>query len=166
MHQENNIQKHIKSTNISSGNCSNARYRLLLIIRPLIKLIEKYKSFNNNTETYKFLQSATIKAFAFLKNLEQKLPDEVEIKLNRIINNNEWTLIEEIDALIYRNISTRLFRNCKNIKQIKDLKALKYPNYIYLLSNASAHEISDTIVTKENTKDYRNKKLKWEYTPI
>ena len=136
-----------------------------LIIRPLIKLIEKYKAFNNNTETYKFLQSATIKAFAYWKNLEQKLPEEVEIKLNRIINNNKWTLIEEIDALIYRNISTRLFRNCKNIKQIKDLKALKYPNYIYLLSNASAHEISDTIVTKENTKDYRNKKLKWEDTP-
>ena len=138
-----------------------------LIIRPLIKLIEKYKAFNNNTETYKFLQSATIKAFAYWKNLEQKLPEEVEIKLNRIINNNEWILIEEIDALIYRNISTRLFRNCKNIKQIKDLKALKYPNYIYLLSNASTHEISDTIVTKENTKDYRNKKLKWErYTQL
>lgn len=77
-----------------------------LIIRPLIKLIEKYQTFNNNMETYKFLQSATIKAFAYWKNLEQKLPEEVEIKLNRIINNNEWTLIKEIDALIYRNIST------------------------------------------------------------
>ena len=108
-----------------------------LIIRPLIKLIEKYQVFNNNTEIYKFLQS--IKAFDYWKNLEQKLPEEVEIKLNRNINNNEWTLIEEIDALIYRSISTRLFRNCKNIKQIKDLKALKYPNYIYLLSNASTH---------------------------
>ena len=138
-----------------------------LIIRPLIKLIEKYQAFNNNAEQYKFLQTATIKAFTYWKNLEQKLPDEVEIKLNRIINNNEWALIEEIDALIYRNISYRLFRNCKNIKQIKDPKALKYPNYIYLLSNASTHEISDTIVSKENSKDQKNKNLKWErYTRL
>ena len=39
---------------------------------------------------------------------------------------------------------------------------MKYPNYIYLLSNASTHEIFDTIISKEKSKENKNKILKYE----
>ena len=50
--------------------------------------------------------------------------------------------MKEIDHLIFNNIGVRLCRNIedKNLN-VKDPKALKYPNFLYLLSNASTHEI-------------------------
>ena len=53
--------------------------------------------------------------------------------------------MKEYDHLLYNNIGVRLCRNSedKNLN-LKDLKALKYPIFLYLLSNASTHEIIDT----------------------
>ena len=133
-----------------------------LIIRPLLKLIEKYHNFTNNDQQYNFLKLAATKAFTHWKCIEKKLPDEIENEINEIINNGKWTLIDELDTLIYKNIAIRLFRNSNNIKQIKDHKSLKYPNYIYLLSNASTHEILDTIISKEKSKENKNKIIKYE----
>ena len=53
-----------------------------LIIRPLLKLIEKYHTFTNNDQQYNFLKLATIKAFTHWKCIEKKLPEEIENKIN------------------------------------------------------------------------------------
>ena len=39
---------------------------------------------------------------------------------------------------------------------INDSRCLKYPNYLYLLSNAASHEIIDTIIQKEKAKKDNN----------
>jgi len=57
--------------------------------------------------------------------LRKNYPNEIENEINEIINNNKWTLTDELDTLIYKNIEIRLFRNSSNIKKIKDLKILK-----------------------------------------
>ena len=62
-----------------------------------------------------------------------------------MIDGQNWYSVKDIDHLLYNNIGVRLCRNSedKNLN-LKDLKALKYPNFLYLLSNASTHEIIDT----------------------
>ena len=62
---------------------------------------------------------------------------------------------------IYTNIGKRLYRNNDNIEiNLKDIRGLKYPNYLYLLSNAISHEIIDTILQKEKSKNEKDKELK------
>ena len=56
-----------------------------------------------------------------------------------------WHSVKDVDHLLYNNIGVRLCINSedKNLN-LKDLKELKYPNFLYLLSNACTHEIIDT----------------------
>ena len=86
------------------------------------------------------LKSAAKKAMVHWKNLETKLPDDVENHINQIINGQNWYSVKDIDCLLYNNIRIRWCRNSedKNLN-LKELKALKYPNFLYLLSNASTH---------------------------
>ena len=69
----------------------------------------------------------------------------------------EWQEIDEFVRKIYDNLGNRLTRNYEENIIINDLKILKYPNMVYLLSNALSHEITDTLIQKENTQDESNK---------
>ena len=68
---------------------------------------------------------------------------------------------QNLKKKIYTNIGKRLYRNNDNIEiNLKDIRGLKYPNYLYLLSNAISHEIIDTILQKEKSKNEKDKELK------
>ena len=110
-----------------------------LIIRPEMKMIEREYDFLKNDHHLESLKSAAKKAMIRWKNLETKLLDDVENQINQMIDWQNWHSVKEIDHLIFNNIGVRLCRN-KNLN-VKDPKALKYPNFLYLLSNASTHEI-------------------------
>ena len=85
------------------------------------------------------------------------MPKEVESTINEMINNINWYSSLELDKLIYNNMGNRLIRNSQDKEMIiKDTRCLKYPNYLYLLSNAASHEIIDTIIQKETTKKDKN----------
>ena len=54
-------------------------------------------------------------------------------------------------------MGSRLIRNSQDKEMtINDTRCLKYPNYLYLLSNAASHEIIDTIIQKEKAKKDKN----------
>ena len=116
-----------------------------LIIRPTMKMIEREHNFLKNEDHLESLKSTAKKAIIHWKNLETKLPDDVEKQINQMIDGQNWYSVKDVDHLLYNNIGVRLCINSedKNLN-LKDLKALKYPNFLYLLSNASTHEIIDT----------------------
>ena len=116
-----------------------------LIIRPMMKMIEREYNFLKDDDHLESLKFAAKKAMIHWKNLETKLPDDVEKQINQMIDGQNWYSVKYIHHLLYNNIGVRLCRNSedKNLN-LKDLKALKYPNFLYLLSNASTHEIIDT----------------------
>ena len=132
-----------------------------LIIKPMLKLINKEYKFSKNDVHYKFLKSAAQKALIHWKKLEEKLPEEIDTLITEMINGKKWFEASELEKKIYTNIGTRLYRNNVNIEiNLKDIRGLKYPNYLYLLSNAISHEIIDTILQKEKSKNEKDKELK------
>ena len=56
-----------------------------LMIKPLLKLIDKYAKFSKETTHIEILKNASIKAIIFWKSLERKLPDKIEKAINNMI---------------------------------------------------------------------------------
>ena len=62
-----------------------------------------------------------------------------------MINGNKWHTTIELEKIIYNSNVNRLILNSgSEILKIVDSRSLKYPNYLYLLSNAGIHKIIDT----------------------
>ena len=59
-----------------------------------------------------------------------------------MVYETSWNSSEQLKESIYEDIEQRFIRNStdKNLS-IKDRKNLKYPNYLYLLSNAATYLI-------------------------
>ena len=131
-----------------------------LIVRPIIKMIDRELKFQQNIDHTQMLKNAAKKALIFWKSLEKKLPNEVEKVITDIIEDRKWQEIDEFDRKIYDNLGNRLTRNCEENIIINNLKILKYPNMVYLLSNALSHEITDTLIQRENSKDESNKQIR------
>ena len=71
----------------------------------------------------------------------------------KILNDTSWYSSEQLNESIYEDIEIRLIRNNKDKNlSIKDRKNLKYPNYLYLLSNAATHEIIDIAISNKKSK--------------
>jgi hypothetical protein len=130
-----------------------------IIIRPILKVIDREFKFIKNSEHTDTLKSAAKKAIIFWKSIEKKLPSEIEEEITKMIENKEWPELIELDKKIYNNLAIRLIRNSEENLTINDSRSLKYPNYIYILSNALAHEIIDTLIQNENLKDDYKKKV-------
>jgi len=132
-----------------------------IIIRPMIKAIEREFNFFKENSHLEFLQNAAKKALTHWKILEQKIPESVEKEIEEMINGNKWYTTIELDKIIYNSMANRLILN-SGVKSLTifDSRSLKYPNYLYLLSNAGTHEIIDTNIQKERTKNNKNKELK------
>jgi len=63
-------------------------------------------------------------------------------KIDEMVYETSWNSSEQLKESIYEDIEQRFIRNStdKNLS-IKDRKNLKYPNYLYLLSNAATYLI-------------------------
>jgi len=127
----------------------------------MIKAIEREYNFFKENSHLEFLKNAAKKALTHWKILEQKIPESVEKEIEEMINGNKWYTTIELDKIIYNSMANRLILNsgAENLTII-DSRSLKYPNYLYLLSNAGIHEIIDTNIQKERTKENKNKELK------
>ena len=122
-------------------------------------MIEHEYIFFSNNPTLEFMKEAAKKSLTHWKIIEQKMPKEVESIINEMINNINWYSSHELDKLIYNNMGSRLKRNSQDKDKemtINDSRCVKYPNYLYLLSNAASHEIIDTIIQKEKAKKDNN----------
>ena len=104
-----------------------------------------------------FLKKAAQRALIYWKSLEQKIPEKTLKKIDEMINDTSWYSSEQLNESIYEDIEKRLIRNSKDKNlSIKDRKNLKYPNYLYLLSNAATHEIIDIAISNKNAKHNTN----------
>ena len=116
-----------------------------IVIRPMIKAIEREFNFFKENSHLEFLQNAAKKALTHWKILEQKIPESVEKEIEEMINSNKWYAKIELDKIIYNSMANRFILNSgAESLTIFDSRSLKYPNYLYLLSNAGTHEIIDT----------------------
>ena len=128
-----------------------------IIVKPIFKMIEHEYMFFSNNSTLDFMKEAAKKSLIHWKIIEQKMPKEVESKIDEMINNINWYSSQELDRFIYNNMGIRLIRNSQDKEMtINDTRCLKYPNYLYLLSNAVSQEIIDTIIQKEKAKKEKN----------
>ena len=93
-----------------------------IIIRPLIKLVERYKKLRNNKEEEISLMDATKKSIAYWMQIEKKQAKPVTEALQKILTEIE------LDKLLYSNQNLRLMRLNNQTLLIKDPKILKYPN--------------------------------------
>ena len=71
-------------------------------------MIEHEYIFFSNNSTLEFMKEAAKKSLTHWKIIEQKMPKEVESKINEMINNINWYSSQELDRLKYNNIGSRL----------------------------------------------------------
>ena len=133
-----------------------------IMIRPLIKLVERYENLRNNNDEVNFLKSAVTKSINFWLQTEKKHPDKEKEILQKIALNQIWIKAKELDEILYKNIGTRLMRNNSKSIIIKDLGIMKFPNINYFLSNAPYHEIIDTAIIRESKESSKEKDIKFE----
>ena len=133
-----------------------------IIIRPLIKLVERYKKLRNNKEEEISLMDATKKSIAYWMQIEKKQAKPVTEALQKILTDQIWLNEIELDKLLYSNQNLRLMRLNNQTLLIKDPKILKYPNINYNLSNAPYHEIIDTAISSEKINTNKEKYIKYK----
>ena len=133
-----------------------------IIIRPLIKLVERYKKLRNNKEEEMALIEATKKSIAYLMQIEKKQNTPVTEALQKILTNQIWMNETELDKLLYSNQNQRLMRLNNQTLIIENPKILKFPNVNYNLSNAPYHEIIDTAISSEKIKTDKEKYIKYK----
>ena len=133
-----------------------------IIIRPLVKLVERYNNFRGNNEETKFIKDATTKAILFWLQTEKKHPDEEKVMLQKIASNEIWLNVKDLDNILYKNLEKRLMRNNTSTIKIKNISILKFPNINYNMSNAPYHEIIDTSIIRESIKSDKEKDIKYE----
>ena len=133
-----------------------------IIIRPLIKMIERYNNYRSNNEELKFIKEAATKAILFWLNTEKKHPDAEKETLQKIASNELWLDSKQLDALLYNNLSERIMRNNNKTLNIKNIKILKFPNVNYYLSNAPYHEIIDTAIIRDEMNSDKEKDIKFK----
>ena len=135
-----------------------------IIIRPLIKLIGRYKNIRTNENEEKCLKEAAINAISYWIQTEKKHTDEETKTLQKIINNELWLNEKELDQLLYNQQATRPMRNNSTNLNLNNPKILKFPCINYYLSNAPYDEIIDTSASYENTNSDKQKHIKFERT--
>ena len=101
-----------------------------IIIKPILKIIEKFEIFQSHAPRQNFLIEAAKKALTHWKSLEQKIPKEIDQTIDKLLKGEIWLNSKEMDILNYNNLGEGLFKNSNEIKEIKDARSLKYPNYI------------------------------------
>ena len=68
-----------------------------LIIKPMLKLINKEYKLSKNDVHYKFLKSAAQNALIHWKKLEEKLPEEIDTAITEMINGEKWFEASELE---------------------------------------------------------------------
>ena len=133
-----------------------------IIIRPLVRLVERYDSFRRNNEETKFIKDATTKALLFWLQTEKKHQEQEKEMLQKIATNEIWVNIKDLDNILYRNHEKRLMKNNESNIKINNIDILKFPNINYDMSNAPYHEIIDTAIIRESNKSDKEKDIKYE----
>ena len=133
-----------------------------IIIRPLVRLVERYNSFRGNSEETQFIKDATTKAILFWLQTEKKHQDQEKELLQKIASNEIWVNIKDLDNILYKNLEKRLMRNNASTIKINNINILKFPNINYNMSNAPYHEIIDTAIIRESNKSDKEKDIKFE----
>ena len=133
-----------------------------IIIRPLVRLVERYNGFRWNSEETQFIKDATTKAILFWLQTEKKHQDQEKELLQKIASNEIWVNIKDLDNILYKNLEKRLMRNNVSTIKINNINILKFPNINYDMSNAPYHEIIDTAIIRESNKSDKEKDIKYE----
>ena len=132
-----------------------------IIIRPLIKFCRRYKDQRNNNDEEIYLKESVKRAILYWIQIERKQVEPVLEVLLSIANGQTWLNEDELDKLIYANLSKRLMRMNDHSLVLQYSKILKFPNINYNLSNAPYHEIIDTAIIITNLKIDKERHYKY-----
>ena len=127
-----------------------------IIVRPLIKLIERNLKVIGDKNIYNILMGAVKKVMQIWLQFETKHEIQLKDKILKLSRGEEEIDIKVLDKLIQEEMKGRLRRKTGEELNIMDLRILKYPNVTNLLSNAPYHEIVDTIEGIQNDINRKN----------
>lgn len=117
-----------------------------IIVRPVLKLIEKNKNYTNDIEEENMLNESLKEIFNIWLIAEPKHTDEIKQVIIKNIENNFQTSYDEFDALMAKESTERLYKGHNvNIEEAKKLRKIKSPGLIVLISNEPKHEIKQRI---------------------
>ena len=133
-----------------------------IIIRPLIKLVERFRKLRSNKDEESSVIDAAKKSILFWMEIEKKQVAPVLDALQKITTGQIWMNETDLDKLLYSNLTQRLMRLNDKSLVLKNPKILKFPNINYNLSNAPYHEIIDTAITCDKIKTEKEKFNKYK----
>ena len=124
-----------------------------IIIKPLLRLIERDALVTADEEQTSFLIEACKPALLYWTTAEPNLKLEIKLKIADTIENKLWHSATQWDDIIRTQAVLRLFRNSSIPQNYHKLTGLKQPTLILYLSNAPRHIIHQRITQYHTTQN-------------
>ena len=117
-----------------------------VIIRPVLKIIERNFNYTNNNDENEMLKTALVELLKKWLIVEPNQTDKVKNIIARNIEGNLKYNYKDFDTLISTECFTRLYKDHNiNYEEIRKLKIIKSPDLIVLLSNQPLHQSEEII---------------------
>ena len=116
-----------------------------IMVRPLIKVIDRYFNFVKDNEQANFLKTIATKAFITWISIENNQSEGVKSMVSNL-SNGEWYSLLQWDKTVREYAFTRIFRGTNLSDLGQCVINLKKPNLLLYLSNARMHEISERLI--------------------
>ena len=129
-----------------------------VIIKPLVKLIERNHRVMNDSQQTQFLKEKSTEAFRFWCSAEPNLTLEMKQIINEVTSNERWYTYLELEEKVKKQATLRLFKDSPVPLQYINLINLKEPNLILMLSNANKHLIKQFILNHTTSNGEEKKK--------
>ena len=115
-----------------------------IMIRPLLKVLERNHSVVSDVDQTNFLKDIAKKAFLVWISIETNQSDTIK-EMTVSLQNGIWYSYEVWDKVVSQSAFTRLYKGTELENNIKVFK-LKKPNLSLYLSNARMHEVSERLL--------------------
>jgi len=134
-----------------------------IMIRPLVKVIERNLAVINDLQQTEFLKEVTKKALLVWLSIETNQFEKVK-ELVRNTQQGQWFSSEQWDRSVREHALNRIYRGANLTELGPTITKLKKPNLILYLSNARMHEVSERLMkilkaTDNETKNIEKSKI-------
>ena len=123
-----------------------------IMIKPLLRTIERDQFITNDQGQTDFLKSAIKPLLLEWSNIEENLTPKIKQMIIQACSENVYYNSWEWEKEVRKEAATRLFRNSINQNLSLKLENLTEPNIVFFLSNAPSHIIKErTLRAKKRT---------------
>ena len=133
-----------------------------IIIKPLLRIIERADVIIGDQENIDFLKEASIECFKYWLICEPNWSMTIKKRIADTIDGLVYYNSEEWEKIIRLEAVERLFKGHINDRRIKNMIRIKEPDVILYMSNSPAHEIRQRITAYLKSEDEVAKEIEYE----